>query len=106
MRNIRHLSILLYPFSLLGNRGLYAQEHEFGLFGGITNSFGDINNSVESMQFIKPAAGAFYRFLIPIHRIGYYLGVAGGQTFGYDSISHNTFSAPSQPQFQDNIYMN
>lgn len=103
MRNIRHLSILLLSVSLLGTRGLYAQEHEFGLFGGITNSFGDINNSVESMQFIKPAAGAFYRFN-PNPRIGYYLGVAGGQTFGYDSISHNTFQLRRNLSFRTNIY--
>lgn len=39
------------------------QIHEFGLWGGITNYFGDLNTKT-SFKFIRPGAGAFYRYNI------------------------------------------
>ncbi|MFN8287074.1 MAG: DUF6089 family protein [Chitinophagales bacterium] len=45
--------------------GLYAQAqvHEFGVWGGITNYFGDLNTKT-SFKFVRPGAGAFYRYNI------------------------------------------
>lgn len=39
------------------------QEHEIGVWGGISNYFGDLNNST-SFKFVRPAAGVFYRYNI------------------------------------------
>jgi hypothetical protein len=40
-----------------------AQIHEFGIWGGITNYFGDLNTKT-SFKFVRPGAGAFYRYNI------------------------------------------
>lgn len=40
-----------------------AQIHEFGVWGGITNYFGDLNTQT-SFKFTRPGAGAFYRYNI------------------------------------------
>ncbi len=96
-------TLLLLTFALLCRTAVRAQEVEIGLFGGVTNSFGDINNSLESMAYFKPAAGAFFRYN-PNPRIGYYLGVAGGQTLGYDSISGNAYQVRRNLSFRTNIY--
>ena len=40
-----------------------AQIHEFGVWGGISNYFGDLNTKT-SFKFTRPAAGAFYRYNI------------------------------------------
>ena len=73
------------------------------MWGGITNSFGDINNTLESMQYIKPGAGVFFRYN-PNPRIGYYIGVSGGQSVGYDSISNNVYNLRRNLSFRTNVY--
>lgn len=40
-----------------------AQIHEFGVWGGMTNYFGDLNTKT-SFKFARPGAGAFYRYNI------------------------------------------
>jgi hypothetical protein len=39
------------------------QTHEFGLWGGISNYFGDLNTKT-SFKFVRPGAGVFYRYNI------------------------------------------
>jgi hypothetical protein len=80
-----------------------AQEAEIGIWGGITNSFGDINNTMESLQFYKPGAGVFFRYNYNT-RVAGYIGVSGGQTFGYDSISNNPYQHLRNLSFRSNIY--
>lgn len=41
----------------------FSQIHEFGVWGGITNYFGDLNTKT-SFKFVRPGAGAFYRYNI------------------------------------------
>ena len=41
----------------------FAQIHEFGVWGGITNYFGDLNTKT-SFKFVRPGAGVFYRYNI------------------------------------------
>lgn len=41
----------------------FAQIHEFGVWGGVTNYFGDLNTKT-SFKFTRPGAGAFYRYNI------------------------------------------
>lgn len=40
-----------------------AQVHEFGAWGGVSNYFGDLNTQT-SFKFVRPSAGAFYRYNI------------------------------------------
>ncbi|MEZ5014106.1 MAG: DUF6089 family protein [Chitinophagales bacterium] len=80
-----------------------AQEVELGIWGGVTNSFGDINNSLESMSFVKPGAGVFFRYNYN-NRIAGYIGLSGGQTYGYDSISTNTWQQRRNLSYRTDIY--
>lgn len=80
-----------------------AQEAEIGIWGGLTNSFGDINNTMESLQFYKPGAGVFFRYNYN-PRVAGYIGISGGQTFGYDSISDNPYQHLRNLSFRSNIY--
>jgi hypothetical protein len=43
--------------------GPYGQNHEIGVWGGITNYFGDLNTKT-SFKFVRPGAGVFYRYNI------------------------------------------
>lgn len=103
MHSVRQYFVLVFAASVVSYGNIQAQEVEIGLWGGITNSYGDINNTVESLQFFKPGAGAFFRYN-PNPRIGYYLGLSGGQTFGYDSISSNPYQLKRNLSFRSNIY--
>lgn len=103
MRLFRNFNVFVLAVALLCSNNIKAQEVEIGLWGGITNSFGDINNSLESMQFIKPGAGVFFRYN-PNPRIGYYFGLSGGQTFGYDSISTNAYQNQRNLSYRTNVY--
>jgi len=103
MHFFRQSIAIVFVTTLLCGNNLNAQEAEIGLWGGVTNSFGDINNSIESMQFLKPGAGAFFRYN-PNPRIGYYFGLSGGQTFGYDSISSNPYQNQRNLSFRTNVY--
>lgn len=80
-----------------------AQAAEIGLWGGLTHSFGDINNSTESFQFLEPGAGVFFRYNLN-SRIGYYLGLSGGQSRGYDSISNNIYQLRRNLSYRTTIY--
>lgn len=103
MLDLRLYSFVFITAILLCCSKSNAQEAEIGLWGGVTNSFGDINNTLESMQYIKPGAGVFFRYN-PNPRIGYYIGVSGGQSVGYDSISNNVYNLRRNLSFRTNVY--
>ena len=44
-------------------QGASEQTHEIGVWGGITNYFGDLNTKT-SFKFVRPGAGVFYRYNI------------------------------------------
>jgi hypothetical protein len=80
-----------------------AQEVELGIWGGLTSSFGDINNSKESMQLYQPGAGVFFRYNYN-SRIAGYLGINGGVTSGYDSISNDPYQLRRNLSFRTNVF--
>ena len=93
----------LFPVLVLITGAVSAQENEIGIWGGATNSFGDINNTTKSMQFIAPGAGAFYRYNFNT-RLAWQFGVNGGLTYGYDSISNDPFQKLRNLSFRTYIY--
>ena len=88
---------------ILSASTLRAQELEFGAWGGLTHSFGDINNSLKSMQFLEPGAGVFFRYNLD-PRLAYYIGLSGGQTLGYDSISSNVYQLRRNLSYRTTVY--
>lgn len=61
MQVIKHITALFF-FAFLCLSAI-AQEHEFGVWGGITNYFGDLNTKT-SFKFVRPGGGVFYRYNI------------------------------------------
>ena len=62
------LKICLLVLLALGSASAWAQgaseqTHEIGVWGGITNYFGDLNTKT-SFKFVRPGAGVFYRYNI------------------------------------------
>jgi hypothetical protein len=60
MKSVRHILLLAV---LLSGTAVYSQIDEFGVFGGVTNYFGDLN-TVASFKYVRQAAGGFYRYNI------------------------------------------
>ncbi len=80
-----------------------AQVREYGFWGGMSHSFGDINYNMNSVQFAKPAAGLFYRHNKD-SRIAYYFGIAYGSTAGEDAIAADTFRLTRNLSFKTNLF--
>lgn len=61
---MRFLYKIVMVVCLLATAGASrAQIHEFGLWGGISNYYGDLNTKT-SFKYVRPGAGAFYRYNI------------------------------------------
>lgn len=98
--NLKHIVLLVL---LLSTVSLMAQEREYGIWGGLSHSFGDINYNLNSVQFSKPAAGLFYRYN-KNPRIAYYFGVAYGSTAGDDAMASDTFRLARNLSFKSNLF--
>lgn len=94
--------IVAFLFSCAGTK-VFSQELEFGIWGGLTHSFGDINTTTESLQFLEPGAGVFFRYNRD-PRIGYFLGLSGGRTVGYDSISNNIYQQRRNLSYRTTVF--
>ncbi|MFN3938967.1 MAG: DUF6089 family protein [Chitinophagales bacterium] len=92
-------------FALLSGMALHAmaQEKEYGLWGGFSHSFGDINATKNSFQFAKPAGGIFFRYN-KNDRIAYYFGAAYGSTYGEDAVASDTFRLARNLSFKTSIF--
>lgn len=82
---------------------LIAQQHEIGAWGGLGHSFGDINNSRESIDFAEPAFGFFYRHNFNT-RSAWYIGAAFGSTYGEDAISEDYFQQTRNLSFRSDLW--
>lgn len=88
---------LLVAFQVCG------QEKEYGVWGGLSHSFGDINATKSSFQFSKPAGGIFFRYNNN-DRIAYYFGAAYGSTYGEDAVASDTFRLARNLSFKSSIF--
>ena len=98
----------LIPFAiwgclLVGQQSAFAQQHEIGAWGGMGHSFGDINNSRESLQFAEPAFGMFYRYNFNT-RAAWYLGAAFGSTYGEDAISDDIYQQTRNLSYRTGLW--
>jgi hypothetical protein len=60
MKQVRHIFLAILLFN---GASAFAQIHEYGVFSGVTDAFGSLNN-VASFKQVRPGAGAFYRYNI------------------------------------------
>ena len=103
MHSIYNIRSWIICFLLVLSGQAFAQEKEYGIWGGFSHSFGDINYSTSSLQFAKPAGGIFYRYN-KNPRIAYYFGAAYGSTYGEDAIATDTFRLTRNLSFKSNLF--
>jgi len=98
------LSIILIATAILcfTSKSSVAQFNEFGIWGGGSNYYGDINTSF-SFKSVGPAAGIMYR-----RNLNQYIAVKGllgyGQISGSDSQYSNVYQQTRDLSFTSNIY--
>lgn len=80
----------------------YAQIHEFGLWGGITNYFGDLNTKT-SFKFARPGAGAFYTYNIK-KRGAWKSGINWGIAEFKDEVNKDAWNQQRNLSFKTNIF--
>jgi opacity protein-like surface antigen len=103
LRLFNTISFALAGLLCLLTGTLSAQQHEIGAWGGMGHSFGDINNSRESLQFAEPAFGFFYRHNFNT-RASWYLGAAFGSTYGEDAISDDIYQQTRNLSFRSDLW--
>lgn len=103
MRFLKQYVVALSAVLYVGSGELKAQQLEFGAWGGLTHSFGDINSTLESLTYLEPGAGVFFRYNLD-PRLAYYIGLSGGQTVGYDSISSNAYQLRRNLSYRTTVY--
>lgn len=95
--------IFTFLFSvLLISHNLVAQEWEGGLWGGISNYFGDLNTST-SFEFMGPAAGVFARYNAE-NRFALKTGLNFGMVAFDDATSTHIYQNTRSLSFKSNIY--
>ena len=93
---------LLLLALLLFKTASFAQIHEFGVWGGMTNYFGDLNTKT-SFKFARPGAGAFYRYNIK-YRGAWKTSVNWGIATFDDSKTNIAFNRQRNLSFKTNIF--
>ena len=84
-RIIPALALLFGTFSVQAQDGPKA-HHEFGLMAGVSNYYGDLQESWTPKRNYNPVGGVFYKFF-PNPRLGFRMGVAYTKLEAADSIS-------------------
>lgn len=103
MRLLNICALILGGWLVLSANSLQAQFVEIGAWGGLTHSFGDINTGTKNLSLVEPGAGVFFRYNTN-PRIGYYVGLSGGQTSGYDSLSNNVYQLRRNLSYRTTVY--
>jgi hypothetical protein len=96
------LYFVLFLLVFIAVQTAQAQIHEFGLFGGITNYFGDLNTKA-SFKFARPAAGAFYRYNIK-YRGAWRTSVNWGMAEFKDAANKDAWNQQRNLSFKTNIF--
>jgi len=91
----------LLLFVLLLGHGAFSQIHEFGLFGGVADEFGSLNN-VASFKQVKPAVSAFYRYNLK-YRGAWRNSISFGQTQFNDNSVKDAWNQQRNLSFRSNI---
>lgn len=88
-------------FFLLPTKG-FSQQHEFGVFGGVTNYFGDLNTKA-SFKYVRQGAGVFYRYSLK-YRWAWRTSITYGEAEFYDRANSDAWNQQRNLSFRSNIY--
>jgi hypothetical protein len=96
------LSLLLSIVYCLSSTQAMGQIHEFGVWGGMSNYFGDLNTQT-SFKFTRPAAGAFYRYNIK-YRGAWHTSINWGQVEFDDAKTNIAWNKQRNLSFKSDIF--
>ena len=96
------LPVLLAVCCCLLGFSASAQIHEFGVWAGGTNYFGDLNTQT-SFKFVRPGAGAFYRYNIK-YRGGWKTSINWGQVEFDDAKTNIAWNRQRNLSFKSDIF--
>ena len=102
MKRSFYCCLLIAVVGVITSHKCFAQEHEFGVWGGITNYFGDLNTKT-SFKFVRPGAGAFYRYNIK-YRGAWRTSVNWGWAEFADSKTKTDWNLQRNLSFQTQIF--
>lgn len=98
---MRNRAVFIVTLLLLWS-GAFAQIHEFGLWGGISNYFGDLNTKT-SFKFTRPGTGAYYRYNIR-YRGAWRASVNWGMVEFDDAATKTTWNLQRNLSFRSQIF--
>lgn len=99
MAHYRHFLIILFLFCGVG---AFGQFHEFGIFGGVTNYFGDLNTKA-SFKYVAPSVGGFYRYNIK-YRGAWRNSFTWGVAQYNDESSKDSWNQQRDLSFKTNVF--
>ncbi|MFN7593360.1 MAG: DUF6089 family protein [Bacteroidota bacterium] len=91
-------ALVITAFSFMG----VAQQNEFGVVGGISNYFGDLNTNT-SFQLMKPSFGAYYRYNYD-SRLCAKLQLGFAKVEGNDALANNYYQIQRNLSFYSDIF--
>jgi hypothetical protein len=101
-RGVVRIAFLLGIALCLLQNNVQAQIHEFGVWGGMSNYFGDLNTKT-SFKFARPGAGAFYRYNIK-YRGAWKTSVNWGQVEFDDAKTKTAWNLQRNLSFKSDIF--
>lgn len=101
-RGVVRIAFLLGMALCLLQGSVQAQIHEFGVWGGMSNYFGDLNTKT-SFKFARPGAGAFYRYNIK-YRGAWKTSVNWGQVEFDDAKTKTAWNLQRNLSFKSDIF--
>ncbi|MFN8278375.1 MAG: DUF6089 family protein [Chitinophagales bacterium] len=99
MKKPGHLCLVLC--ALLAAMAVRAQFHEVGLWGGVANYYGDLNQQF-GVKYVRPAGGVFYRYNIS-SRFAAKGCVSYGEVEGHDAASSSARQQLRNLSFRSSI---
>lgn len=100
MKKFSPYCLLLLPLLLCQIAS--GQIHEFGVWGGMTNYFGDLNTK-SSFKFARPGAGVFYRYNIK-YRGAWRTMFSWGTAEFKDEVNSDAWNQKRNLSFKTDIY--
>ncbi len=96
----KHFLLLVLVFLAI-SLSAQAQKHDFGLWLGGANYFGDINTGTD-FRFVNPAGGVFYRYNFD-DRIAARFNLNAGRVWADDAYANNYYQQSRNLGFASNI---
>jgi len=99
MKKVRYTVVFLL---LTTSFAAFSQEHEFGLWSGISNYFGSLNYRA-SFKYVRPGGGFFYRYNYK-YRCAFRTSINYGMIEYFDHSNSDAYAQQRNLSVRSNIY--